>query len=449
MDFELITAIATPPGFGGVGIIRVSGKTIPSSFIKKLVKIDCKPRHAHYTQIYDDQASIIDEGIVIFYPSPYSYTGEDVLEIQCHGGAIVQRLVLEATLKAGARLAQPGEFTHRAFLNNKMDLTQAEAVIDLIHADSEYAAKCALKSLQGQFSEKINQLLQMLISLRMFVESAIDFPDEDIEFIESERVVEKLKQIQNQLVDIINTAKQGVLLKEGMTVVIAGKPNAGKSSLLNQLSGRESAIVTEIAGTTRDVLREHIHLDGLPLHIIDTAGLRDTHDMVEQEGVKRAKLEMAKADLILLIVDASEEDSTSIAALQKDVRDKTSHEVPILIVNNKSDLLIDANHKNNDEIFISAKLGQGIDKLKKRLQDQVGYQVKTEGAFIARARHLDALQTAAKAINQGCEQLQKGQAPELLAEDLRQAQMALNTITGEFSSDDLLGEIFSNFCIGK
>jgi len=445
---ETIAAIATPAGYGGVGIVRVSGKDV-DAIVKGVVQRQLAPRYAHYTAFFDANDNSVDQGIAIRFPAPHSYTGENVVEFQCHGGPVVLQLILESVLKRGARLARAGEFTERAFLNDKMDLVQAESVIDLIHADSEHAARCAARSLQGEFSNHVNTLLKSLISLRMFVEAAIDFPDEDIEFIESERVREKLNAVRQQLLDIMNSAQQGVLLQEGMTVVIAGKPNAGKSSLLNCLSGRDSAIVTDIAGTTRDIVREKIHIDGLPLHIIDTAGLRETQDKVEQEGVLRARREMGKADVILLIVDAAAESDESITQLQAEVLQDVGQSIPLMVIRNKSDLVGRPEQTNVEQLCMSAKTGDGVDELKELLKQRVGYQAKTEGNFIARARHTEALQQAAECIFKGDQQLVQAQALELLAEELRLAQHALNTITGEFTSDDLLGTIFTQFCIGK
>lgn len=444
---DTIAAIATPPGKGGVGIVRVSGKDL-SRIIRTVVHKTLKPRQAHFCVFKDANNHAVDEGLALYFNAPHSFTGEDVLELQGHGGPVVLNEVLNAVLAAGARVAEPGEFSRRAFLNNKIDLTQAEAIADLIDADSKHAARCAMRSLQGEFSQAIQALNSLLIKLRLFVEAAIDFPEEDVEFIQGEKIIDSLQQLAKQLVVVMETAEQGVLLREGMTVVISGRPNAGKSSLLNALSGEDRAIVTDIPGTTRDLLREHIHIDGLPLHIVDTAGLHDSADAVEQEGIKRAHVAIRDADLIILLVDAAEETPDSVALLKDNLQQQLSLEAPMLVVYNKMDLLADISPLCQ-ACLISAKQGEGIEALKQTLKDQVGYCQSREGIFIARTRHLQALSQAQKSITHGIAQFQSHQASELLAEDLRVAQQYLNTITGEFSSDDLLGEIFSNFCIGK
>jgi tRNA modification GTPase len=447
---DTIAAIATPPGRGGVGIIRLSGSSQTISDIaQQIIGKLPQPRYAQFTDFFDKQQQIIDSGLALYFPAPNSFTGEDVLELQAHGGPVIMDMLLQTVLTAGARLAKPGEFSERAFLNDKIDLAQAEAIADLIDASSEQAARSATRSLQGEFSKKIQHLVEALIHLRIYVEAAIDFPEEEIDFLSDGKVAHDLQTIIDQLDKVLHTAKQGALLKEGMTVVIAGKPNAGKSSLLNCLTTRDSAIVTEIAGTTRDVLREHIQIDGLPLHIIDTAGLRTSDDQVEQEGVRRAYREIENADAVLLVLDSSEpieeitEEYQTIIALQK----------PTIIAWNKIDLTnshtCPSQFKKFTTIKLSAKTGEGLEHLKQALKNCVAYSELSENQFIARRRHLDALRQAQAFLQKGQQQLATHKAGELLAEDLLQAQHALSQITGEFTSDDLLGKIFSSFCIGK
>lgn len=441
---DTIAAITTPPGRGGVGIVRISG-TQAKNIAAKVLGFLPDARVATLAKFYDSDDNIIDEGITIFFPSPNSFTGEDVLELQGHGGPVVMDRLLRRILKEKTRLANPGEFSERAFLNNKMDLTQAEAVADLINANSEQAARSAIRSLQGDFSQHIKKVLNKLVRLRMMVEATMDFPEEEIDFLAESTAQKDLQKLIEEVGGVFQTAKQGVLLREGISVVIAGEPNAGKSSLLNCLSGRDSAIVTEIAGTTRDTLREYIHIDGMPLHIIDTAGLRDTTNIVEQEGMRRAWQEIKKADLVLLVIDSS---SPHIKEEQK-----IPKKVPILYIKNKIDLTNEKpgidNHNSETTIKISAKQKKGIDLLRQHLKDFMGYTTTTEGTFIARTRHINALDRVNTLLKKGLEQLQQHRAQELLAEDLRLAQKTLGEITGEFTSDDLLGEIFSNFCIGK
>lgn len=449
---DTIAAIATATGRGGVGIIRVSGKNV-LSIAQSIVKNSLKPRQAHYCDFYSADNQIIDQGLAIFFPNPHSFTGEDVLELQGHGGPVVLDMLLNTVLKLGARLAKPGEFSERAFLNDKIDLTQAEAIADLIDASTEQAARNALHSLQGVFSKRIHELVEALIQLRIYVEAAIDFPEEEIDFLTDGKIQKDLLDIETQLTKIFQEAKQGTLVRDGMRLVIAGKPNAGKSSLLNALSGRDSAIVTPIAGTTRDVLREHIHIDGMPLHIADTAGLRESPDQVEQIGIERAWQEIEQADRILLVVDANQNSITDIDHLWPESVNKIDKS-KIILIRNKVDLSQEntgiIQTKNGQEhINISAKHHHGIDDLRSYLKSIMGFQQTNESGFTARRRHLDALQRAYDFIQQGKIQLQTYAAGELLAEDLRQAQNALSEITGEFTPDDLLGRIFSSFCIGK
>jgi tRNA modification GTPase len=442
---ETICALATAIGQSGIGVVRVSG---PLSKIvgNKLLQIELKPRHAYYGSFYDKDSNKIDKGVSIYFPGPNSYTGEDVIEFQGHGGMSVLRKLLETATFFGARLAEPGEFTKRAFLNGKMDLVQAEAVQDLIQSSSEQSALSAVRSLTGEFSEKINHLLADLTSLRVFVEATIDFSDEEIDFLESHEVSAKLQTLKNLLLEILESANQGAILRDGLYVTIAGKPNAGKSSLLNALTKQPSAIVTDIAGTTRDVLKETIHIDGMPLHIIDTAGLHNSNNIIEQEGIRRAHTEINNADVVLLVYDAKDK-LADLSILPEAVKNK-----PIIYIRNKIDLL-KAKAKINEvenqtEVSLSAKNGDGIDLLRQALSEVAGYNPDGEGVFLARKRHILAIDLTLNYINSAIEQLEGG-ASELVAEDLRQAGMSLGTITGEFSSDDLLGEIFSSFCIGK
>lgn len=451
INSETIVAVATPSGKGGVGIVRVSGP-LTREIAKHMLGFLPKPRLAVFAS-FEFFKQKLDEGIALFFPYPHSFTGEDVLEFQGHGSPVVLDQIIKATIQLGARLARPGEFSERAFLNNKIDLTQAEAIADLIHADSLQAARSALRSLQGDFSKKINELLQALVELRKFVEAAIDFPEEEIDFIAESDVEYRLTDLLEKLTAVFLTAKQGTLLQEGITVVIAGEPNAGKSSLLNGLSGKESAIVTDIPGTTRDVLREHIHIDGMPLHVIDTAGLRETSDIIEQEGVRRAREAVTKADKVLLVIDCSKTKNIAeeIKRLHQEAMLPTS--LPIIVVANKIDLVGKppgiVMMGDIPVIHLSAKLKLGMTVLKNHLKTSVGFQSTQEGTFIARRRHLEALSRASALLSNGLKQLQDHRAAELLAEDLRQVQHCLGEITGEFSSDDLLAEIFSNFCIGK
>ncbi|WP_455200441.1 tRNA uridine-5-carboxymethylaminomethyl(34) synthesis GTPase MnmE [Kaarinaea lacus] len=445
---DTITALATPPGRGGIGVIRVSGPLCSQVAQDILGKIP-QPRMAEYLPFKDASGETIDVGLAIFFKGPHSFTGEDVLELQGHGGPVVMDILLKSVVSLGARIARPGEFSERAFLNDKLDLAQAEAIADLIDSSSEQAARSALRSLQGEFSRRIHQLLDSLIQLRMYVESAIDFPEEEIDFLGDSQVKDQLSAIIAQLRHTLSEARQGQLLREGMTVVIAGKPNAGKSTLLNQLTGRESAIVTEIPGTTRDVLREMIQIDGMPLHIIDTAGLREAADRVEQEGIRRAWDEISQADQMLYVVDASQHDPINQDPLLQSL---LAAGPGVTIVYNKVDLLekggdlqsIDIKH-----LSISAKNGTGLQELKEYLKSCVGFQTVGDGSFMARRRHLVALDNALNHTLQGQQQLDTYNAGELLAEELRQAQLQLAQITGEFSADDLLGKIFASFCIGK
>ena len=442
---DTICALATAYGQSGIGVIRVTGP-LSKSISKKILHQDLQPRYAYYGSFFDNDNNLIDKGVAIAFPGPNSYTGEDVVEFQGHGGVSVIRKLLETIISLDVRVAEPGEFTKRAFLNGKMDLVQAEAVQDLIQSSSEESALSAVRSLTGEFSEKINQILSELIALRVFVEATIDFSDEEIDFLESHEVSSKLHSLKVTLLNILESANQGAILRDGIHVAIAGKPNAGKSSLLNSLTKQPSAIVTDVAGTTRDVLKETIQIDGMPIHIIDTAGLHNSDNIIEQEGIRRAHTEINNADVVLLVYDASDK-SVDLSILPESVKDK-----PKIVIKNKIDLTGSStgiqNIQKNPEISISAKNGDGINIVRKALADFAGLNSNTEGVFLARKRHIIAINETLSFINSAISQLDGG-ASELVAEDLRQAGMHLGQITGEFSSDDLLGQIFSSFCIGK
>ncbi|QYJ75432.1 tRNA uridine-5-carboxymethylaminomethyl(34) synthesis GTPase MnmE [Shewanella sp. FJAT-52076] len=453
MTTDTIVAQATAPGRGGVGIIRVSGK-LASDVAHALLGHLPKPRYADFCDFKAADGNVIDQGIALFFKGPNSFTGEDVLELQGHGGQVVMDMLIRAVLKVkGVRIARPGEFSEQAFMNDKLDLTQAEAIADLIDATSEQAAKSALHSLQGEFSTQVHTLVDKITNLRLYVEAAIDFPDEEVDFLSDGKIAAALYAIIDQLDEVQASAKQGSIIREGMKVVIAGRPNAGKSSLLNALAGKESAIVTDIAGTTRDVLREHIHLDGMPLHIIDTAGLRDTTDEVERIGIERAWSEIASADRVLFMVDGTDTAAVDPHEIWPDFIDRLPQALGVTVVRNKADLTgepLEATEEQGYSVYrISAKTGLGVDALKQHLKSLMGYQSNLEGGFIARRRHLEALEQASEHLQLGKVQLEVYLAGELLAEELRMAQQALSEITGEFTSDDLLGKIFSSFCIGK
>lgn len=449
---DTISAIATAPGKAGVGIVRLSGP-LSRCIAEKMTGFVPVPRFAHYTPFLNPEEEVIDEGILLYFAAPNSFTGEDVVEFQAHGGPIVLDRVLKSALSLGARLARPGEFSERAFLNDKMDLTQAEAIADLINAESEKAAQSALNSLQGEFSREIHQLKDQLIQLRMYVESAIDFPEEEIDFLAEGDVMEKLDRLINQVELVFQRAKQGALLRDGMKVVIAGRPNAGKSSLLNALAEREAAIVTAIEGTTRDVLKEHILIDGMPLHIVDTAGLRENPDEVEQIGIQKAKQEMDTADRILLLVDSLTEPRSEVKLVWPEFMGPVPPLSKITVVRNKIDCTQEESGLDESNsvpvLRISVKEGRGVDTLRQHLKHIMGYANLSESTFVARRRHLTCLERAMGSLHHGQAQLRIYKAGELLAEDLRSAQDNLNEITGEFTNDDLLSEIFSSFCIGK
>ncbi|MBQ0723791.1 MAG: tRNA uridine-5-carboxymethylaminomethyl(34) synthesis GTPase MnmE [Cycloclasticus sp.] len=447
-ETDTIAAIATASGRGGIGIIRVSGAKT-RQIARAIIGTQLDPRKAYHKPFKAQDGSTIDTGLALYFQSPASYTGEDTLELQGHGGPVVMDMLLRRTVELGARLARAGEFTERAFLNEKLDLTQAEAVADVIDAGTEQAVKSAQRSLQGEFSSHINTLQEAITQIRLYVESAIDFSDEDIDFLASDELAKKQQRVQQLFLQIQRVAKQGSLLREGITVVLAGSPNAGKSSLLNALTERDTAIVTNVPGTTRDTLKEQIQLDGMPLHIIDTAGLRETVDVVEQEGVKRAHKAIQSADRVLLVIDDRERETVSLEQRLIDIP-KT---IPVTVVFNKIDLTGAPaglfSDRDVPEINLSIKNATGLDALRNHLKQIVGFEAGDQGVFMARRRHLDALKRADTLYTEGTRQFIEHQAGELFAEDLRQVQNALSEITGSMSADDLLGEIFSSFCIGK
>ena len=457
-----IVSIATAPGRGAVGIVRVSGRDL-AAFVMTLLGRSLTPRQATYLPFKSDAGEVIDHGLAIYFPAPHSYTGEDVLELQAHGGPVVLNMLVNACLAQRSlpnlRLAEPGEFTQRAFLNDKMDLTQAEAVSDLIDASTSQAVRSAARSLSGAFSDTIADLRAQLVNLRMLVESTLDFPEEEIDFLQKADAVGQLTRLRAQLQTVMRQTQQGVLLREGIKVVIAGQPNAGKSSLLNALAGAELAIVTPIAGTTRDVITQTIQINGVPVHILDTAGLRDSDDTVEQMGITRAWAEIARADAVVYVYDRTQMHSTDVQARDQALRARLPAQVPVVAVWNKADVVphdlpasaqATATSEGDTVLTLSAKTGDGLDALRAQLLQWAGWEQSTEGLFIARQRHLTALagvethlELADGWLNQGGDHL------DLLAEELRLAQVALGEITGEFNADDLLGEIFSRFCIGK
>lgn len=441
---DTIAAIATPPGRGGIGIVRISGPLAPDigHAITGAPLPVRRPVHRLFTGA---DGAALDDGLALFFPSPRSFTGEHVVELHGHGGPVVLDLVLERALGLGARAARPGEFSQRAYLNDKLDLTQAEAIADLIDASSRQAARSAVRSLQGEFSGRVEALVEELTAMRVYLEAALDFPDEEIELLRDGDVTRRLDSLRASLAQTLSTAEQGVLLREGLHLVVAGQPNVGKSSLLNRLAGSDSAIVTDIPGTTRDVLRERIDLDGLPVHVIDTAGLRASDDPVEREGMRRAWIEIERADLVLVIVDGTR----GPAAEDHAILQRLPAGLPRLIVHNKIDLTTHGFGEAGGELYLSAKTGAGVADLVAWLKRFLGYQAADEGIFIARRRHLDALNRASRHLELARRRLVEDLATELVAEELRYAQEALAEITGRFGSDELLGEIFSSFCIGK
>lgn len=451
---DTIAAIATAPGQGGIGIVRLSGpaaKTIAADICHAALP----PRHARLCRFRDGDGRTLDSGIALFFPAPHSFTGEDVVELQGHGGTAVLELLLGRCCELGARIADPGEYSLRAFLNDKIDLAQAEAIADLVAATTEAGVRSANRSLQGEFSRVVNELGAEVVALRVYVEAAIDFPEEEIDFLEEGQVADKLRALSARLDEVLAVARQGRLLRDGMKLVIAGRPNAGKSSLLNALSGEDTAIVTPIEGTTRDVLREHIQLDGMPLHIVDTAGLRDSADPVEREGIQRAWREMASADRILLVIDASDPAAAraEVDELWPELHRELPADIPVTVIHNKCDLTgeqpAETSQGGSAVLTLSAKTGDGMSLLRSHLKSSIGYESEAAHGFIARRRHIDALNRARAALQAGMEQLAGQAAGELLAEDLRRCHDCLGEITGTMNADDLLGEIFSSFCIGK
>jgi len=442
---DLIAAIATPPGRGGIGVVRVSGTGL-STLAAQIVGRVPRPRMATHATFIGDAGQPIDDGIALYFPAPHSYTGEDVLELQGHGGPVVMQMLLRRCLALGARLAEPGEFTRRAFLNDKMDLAQAEAVADLIEAASEAAARCALRSLRGEFSAVIDALASRLTELRMLVEATLDFPEEDIDARDHERARERLDRVRADLAHALAQGRQGSVLRSGLQVVLAGQPNVGKSSLLNRLAGEELAIVTAVPGTTRDAVRQAVQINGVPLNIIDTAGLRKTSDEVEAIGIARAWNAIEGADLLLLVVEAA----TGVTAQDREIIARLPQRLPHVVVFNKIDISGEAPRVSDSGgeklVWLSAKTGAGLELLRRALLSIAGWQATGEDLFLARERHLAALERAAVCLERA--ETVIGQ-PELFAEELRLSQQELNSITGEFSADDLLGEIFSRFCIGK
>ena len=443
---DTITALATPLGKGGIGVVRVSGPLV-ELVAKEMVGGLPGQRVAAYRNFFDGQGTAIDQGLVLYFKGPNSFTGEDVLELQGHGGPVVMNLIVARVLELGARLAKPGEFSERAFLNDKMDLSQAEAIADLIDSASSQAAKSALRSLQGEFSNKVNVIIEGLVALRVYVEAAIDFPEEEIDFLDNPKIVVDLNTLVEEIGQLTEQAGQGALLREGVSIVLAGRPNAGKSSLMNCLTGQDTSIVTEIAGTTRDVVNELIHIEGVPVRLIDTAGLRKGNNPVEIEGVRRAEKEIALADYVLVVVD--------LDAHQKDLSAHVDELLAALpkvenycVALNKADLW-QPESISEKQVLVSAKTGAGVEVLRSIISQGIGLKVGNEGTFIARARHLDALQRGIESLVRGQALFGDNTAGELLAEELRSCQQALGEITGEFTSDDLLGSIFANFCIGK
>lgn len=447
---DTIAAIATPPGRGGIGIVRLSGPKVQQIAKEVLGRVPA-PRRAEYLAFRDTTGEAIDRGIALYFPAPNSYTGEDVLELQGHGSPVVLDMLLERLLALGARPARPGEFSERAFINDRLDLAQAEAIADLIDSGSREAARSAMRSLEGEFSVRITSIVEALTELRMYVEAAIDFSEEEIDFLADDTLRARSRTLLHELEKLTAEARQGCALREGLRIVIAGRPNAGKSSLLNRLARREAAIVSDIPGTTRDVLREYISIDGLPLHIVDTAGLRESADPLERIGVDRAHSEIARADLVLLVMDDSDPDAAKDADALFADRKVTAL---VTLVHNKCDLSGAPSDLYEDEqsrchVRLSALSGAGLDLLMKHLKDRASYAGPEQGGFIARRRHLEALREAVEFVSSGLAQLEKARAGDLAAEDLRLAQGMLGKITGEVTSEDLLEKIFSSFCIGK
>ncbi|MBS0379146.1 MAG: tRNA uridine-5-carboxymethylaminomethyl(34) synthesis GTPase MnmE [Proteobacteria bacterium] len=446
---DTIVAAATPPGRGGIGIVRLSGPKTPELAAVLLGELP-PARRATFTRFLDTAAEPIDAGLALFFPAPHSYTGEHVLELHGHGGPVVQEALVERAVALGARRALPGEFTQRAFLNDKLDLAQAEAIADLIDAGSRDAARAAMRSLQGEFSAMVRGLTEAVIELRTYVEAAIDFPEEEIDFLADRQLLDRFEGVRGHFEGVLEAARQGRLLREGMTVVIAGRPNAGKSSLMNRLAGYDAAIVTPVPGTTRDVLRERIDIDGMPLHVLDTAGLREAQDLVEEEGIRRAQAEMARADRVLFVIDAALDRA---ANAYREERARLPKDVPVTLVFNKCDLAtglpVADTVSGPPLITVSAATGAGLAELRAHLKQCMGFAGAEGGTVSARRRHLEALSLARHHTEEAARQLTETRAGELVAEELRAAQQALAGITGDFTTEDLLGRIFGGFCIGK
>lgn len=442
---DTICAIATPPGTGGIGIVRLSGPKVPDMAAGFLGALP-GPRRATFANFLDAAGNTLDSGIALYFPQPHSFTGEHVLELQGHGGTVVLKLLMERALEMGARMARPGEFSERAFLNGRIDLVQAEAIADLIESGTEAAARAAQRSLEGRFSEEIHSLQGALTELRVFVESAIDFPEEEIDFLAESDVAERISAAIGQLDSLLEGARQGRLLRDGIVVAITGRPNAGKSSLLNLLAGSDVAIVTEVPGTTRDLLREQIQIEGIPLHLVDTAGIRETQDAVEVEGIRRARAALESADIVLNVIDTTcEHEQPGSAHSQINLFNK----IDLLDEADRKAVVAANSGKDYSAVLFSAKTGEGLEDLRAAVLERVGASVAQEGSYSARQRHIDALNRVARHLQDGRTQLLESQAGELLAEELRLAQKALGEITGEVTPDDLLGEIFASFCIGK
>ena len=449
-NHDIIAAIATPPGKGSIGVVRISGKDL-KPVANEILGFIPRERNAQLCNFYDQEGQVIDQGIALYFPAPNSYTGEDVLELQGHGGSAIMNLLLSRCISVGTRLAEPGEFTLRAFLNNKLDLVQAEGIADIINATTNQAARCAVRSLQGDFSIAIHALVASITNLRILIEATLDFPEEDTAILLPASPVKQIDSILAALEQVFVFSRQGNLLREGITVVLVGEPNVGKSSLMNRLAGEEVAIVTEIPGTTRDTIHQTIQIEGVPLHLIDTAGLRETTDIVELSGIQRTYAAIKKADMVILLIDLGSKEQFTDDQILKNI----PPELPLLTVYNKIDLLNKApkayNEKSGPVIHLSAKEGSGIALLRKKLLDMAGWQSNDseEGLFMARQRHLQSLINAKKQLENARSILSGGQYLELAAEELRLSQQSLTSITGEFTADDLLGQIFSSFCIGK
>jgi len=440
---ETIVALATPPGRGGIAVVRLSGSSVEQLAIELMGNLP-RPRQASLRNFRQQDGSIIDQGLGLYFPAPGSYTGESVLELHTHGSPVVVQMLIRRCLDLGARMARPGEFSERAFLSGQLDLAQAEAVADLIESSTEIAARSALNALRGEFSRQVHHLADNLTRLRIYVEAAMDFPEEEIDFLADQQIIQQLEDLQSEFATLRRSMGQGKLLRDGLRVVLTGVPNAGKSSLLNLLSREQRAIVSDIPGTTRDVLEQYLDLDGLPVLLVDTAGIRHSTDAIEVEGVRRAREQQQQADLVLLVTDINQPDAENAEKLRSELPG-----VPVVTVYNKIDLSTKGAGVKDDSIFLSALTGEGLNGLVEYLKTAAGYRATDSSQFIARQRHIDALDRAKQHLDSGVDQLKQYHAGELLAEELKLGHAALGEITGEVSSDDLLGLIFSTFCIGK